>query len=98
MFSKSKAVHLILTLEHIEIPEMSLMIPYKRVSVVQLVKEDKSATRLVTFPWTKDRKFLMLTYEDEADFEESMVFDVDKAEEAKNAVLNAKMLVDAGER
>jgi hypothetical protein len=40
----------------------------------------------------------MFTYEDEADFEESMVFDVDKAEEAKNAVLNAKMLVDAGER
>ena len=91
-FPKSRAVHLKLTSEHIEIPELSLMIPLKRIFIVQLVKEEKLATRLLNLPWAKDKKFMMLTYEDEANFEESMVFDVKKIEEAKNAILNAKKL------
>jgi hypothetical protein len=97
-FPKSKAVHLILTPEHIEIPEMSLIIPLKRVSVVHLVKEEKFATSLLTFPWKKDKKFMMLTYEDENNFEENMVFDVDKTEEVKTAILSAKAVAAAGNR
>lgn len=97
-FPKSKAVHLILTPEHIEIPEMSLIIPLNRVSIVQLVKEEKFATSLLTFPWKKNKKFLMLTYEDENNFEENMVFDFDKTEEAKTAILSAKAVATAGNR
>jgi hypothetical protein len=97
-FPKSKTVHLTLTPEHIEIPEMTLIIPLKRVSNVQLVKEEKFATSLLTFPWRKTKKFLMLTYEDENNFEENMVLDVDKTEEAKTAILTAKALATAGNR
>ena len=97
-FPKSKVVHLTLTPEHIEIPEMSLIVPLKRVSNVQLVKEEKFATSLLTFSWRKTKKFLMLTYEDENNFEENMVFDVDKTEEAKTAILSARALATGGNR
>ena len=97
-FQKSKAVHLILTSEHLEIPEMSLVIPLKRISIVHLVKEEKFATSLLTFPWKKDKKFMMLTYEDENNFEENMVFDVDKTEEVKTTILSAKAAAAAGNR
>ena len=92
-FSKAKAVHLVLTPKHIEIPEMSLMIPLNRVENAQLVKEEKFATSLITLPWKKNnKKFIMLTFEDENNFEESMVFDVDKTEEANTAITSAKTL------
>ena len=40
----------------------------------------------------------MLTFEDENNFEENMIFDLDKAEEANTAIINAKALVTTGNR
>jgi hypothetical protein len=99
-FPNAKAVHLVLTSKHIEIPEMSLMIPLNQVENAQLVKEEKFATSLITLPWKKkeNKKFIMLTFEDENNFEESMVFDVDKAEEAHTAIISAKTLATSGNR
>lgn len=91
-FHKPKAIHLVLTPKHIEIPEMSLMIPLNRVENAQLVKEEKLASSLIILPWKKNKKFIMLTFEDENNFEESMVFDVDKTEEANTAITSAKTL------
>ena len=89
-FSRSQTVHLVLTPKYIGIPEMSLTIPLNRVEIVRLVKEEKLATSLLSLPWKKIKKFLMITYEDEANFEENMVFDVDNNEEVKTATDQAK--------
>ena len=98
-FPKAKAVRLVVTPVQIEIPEMSLMIPFSRVENSQLVKEEKFATSLITLPWTKkNKKFIMLTFLDENNFEESMVFDVDKADEANIAIVSAKTLTMAKDR
>jgi hypothetical protein len=98
-FPKAKTVHLVLTPKHIEIPEMLLTIPLNRVENSQLVKEEKFATSLITLPWKKNnKKFIMLTFVDENNFEENMILDVDKTEEANTAIGSAKTLATAGNR
>jgi len=90
-FQNAKAVHLVVTPEHIAIPEMKLTIPLNQIENAQLVKEEKFATSLITLPWTKkNKKFIMLTFLDENSYEENMVLDVDKAEEANTAIVSAQ--------
>jgi len=90
LFPKSKAIHLVLTQKSIEIPEMKLKIPLSRLENVQLVKEEKNASSLILLPWMKTKKFVMLTFEDENNYEESMFMDIEKSEEAYAEINRAK--------
>jgi hypothetical protein len=90
LFPKAKAISLVLTKKSIEIPEMKLTIPFNRLENVQLVKEEKLASSLMIFPWMKIKKFVMLTFEDKNNYEESLFLDIEKSEEAYTEINLAK--------
>ena len=90
LFPKSKIIHLVINQKSIEIPEMKLTIPFNRLENVQLVKEEKLASSLMIFPWMKIKKFVMFTFEDKNNYEESMFFDIEKSEEAYTEISRAK--------
>ena len=89
-FSKAKIISLVVSKKNLEIPEMSIMIPFDRLENIQLVKEEKLASSLILLPWRKTKKFVMLTFIDENDYEESMFIDLEKAEEANEMIHRVK--------
>jgi len=92
-FPKAKSINLIVYQKNLEIPEMSIMIPFSRLENVQLVKEEKLASSLIILPWRKTKKFVMLTFIDENDYEENMFIDVEKAEEVNDKIHRVKSSV-----
>jgi hypothetical protein len=89
-FPKAKSISLVVSEKSLEIPEMSIMIPFNRLENAQLVKEEKLASSLILLPWRKIKRFVMLTFIDENDYEESLFIDVEKAEEANDMIHRIK--------
>ena len=90
LFPNPKDVHLEVSQKSIYVPEMKLKIPFDRLENAQLVKEEKKASSLVLVPWMKEKKFLMLTFVDDKDYEESLFLDVENSEEAYTTIHSAK--------
>jgi len=75
-FPKAMKVRLILTPNHLEIPQMPLHIPYERISNVQST----------TSGAVLKKDLMMLTYTDEIGIEQNMVFEVENIEEVQPAI------------
>ena len=94
-FPKKRDVHIILEEEALTIPELALKIPYRDIiSIENMTKEKISAARVLLLGivgalWKKEQLFMVLKYHDSTlNAEQSMVFKMDKIEEAQRAIYN----------
>lgn len=101
-FPKEMKVHINLMPTHIAIPEFPTFIPYENLINVQSMTQEKlTAKRLLlvgifAFAWKKKKKFMVLSYKDEAGIEQNPVFDVKKIEEVQPAIY--RKMIDARQK